>query len=301
MRATDEIHFFYSIRHVHLFRHVYLSKMIFVSHRSYSNRCPTVLLKCRRLENTTVQVLSILFFYLLFTPPSFPLSSLHSLLPSGLTSFLHSCLPVFLPSFLLSFLSGRLSIFLSFSLFLDLSLCLPLFLSPSLSLSLSLSLSSSFFIFNLVLFLLISLSALPPSLCQPQFISLIASRNFFRFLPLWYSRNFEPVPMSQDHKPSREDEAQRIRDAGGFIINNRCRVTYLFYSEHYATLYTLQYFSISFRSVSDQSSSLPLPPSCRVMGELAVSRAFGDSEFKKGVQVRIEQIIYYPISFISQQ
>ena len=27
--------------------------------------------------------------------------------------------------------------------------------------------------------------------------------------------------MSQDHKPSREDEAQRIRDAGGFIINNR--------------------------------------------------------------------------------
>ena len=146
MRATDEIHFFYSIRHVHLFRHVYLSKMIFVSHRSYSNRCPTVLLKCRRLENTTVQVLSILFFYLLFTPPSFPLSSLHSLLPSGLTSFLHSCLPVFLPSFLLSFLSGRLSIFLSFSLFLDLSLCLPLFLSPSLSLSLFLSLSLSFFL-----------------------------------------------------------------------------------------------------------------------------------------------------------
>jgi Protein phosphatase 2C len=27
--------------------------------------------------------------------------------------------------------------------------------------------------------------------------------------------------MSQDHKPSREDEAQRIREAGGFIINNR--------------------------------------------------------------------------------
>lgn len=27
--------------------------------------------------------------------------------------------------------------------------------------------------------------------------------------------------MSEDHKPSREDEAQRIRDAGGFIINNR--------------------------------------------------------------------------------
>lgn len=55
-------------------------------------------------------------------------------------------------------------------------------------------------------------------------------------------RNFKPVAMSYDHKPSREDEAKRIRDAGGFVINNR------------------------------------------VMGELAVSRAFGDSEFKKGVQ-----------------
>jgi len=53
--------------------------------------------------------------------------------------------------------------------------------------------------------------------------------------------------MSQDHKPSREDEAKRIRDAGGFVINNR------------------------------------------VMGELAVSRAFGDAEFKKGIQVQFPQ------------
>ena len=50
--------------------------------------------------------------------------------------------------------------------------------------------------------------------------------------------------MSQDHKPSREDEAKRIRDAGGFVINNR------------------------------------------VMGELAVSRAFGDVDFKRGIKVR---------------
>ena len=49
--------------------------------------------------------------------------------------------------------------------------------------------------------------------------------------------------MSTDHKPGREDEAMRIRDAGGFVINNR------------------------------------------VMGELAVSRAFGDAEFKKGIKV----------------
>jgi serine/threonine protein phosphatase PrpC len=51
--------------------------------------------------------------------------------------------------------------------------------------------------------------------------------------------------MTEDHKPTREDEQKRIRDAGGFVINNR------------------------------------------VMGELAVSRAFGDAEFKKGIQVAL--------------
>lgn len=51
--------------------------------------------------------------------------------------------------------------------------------------------------------------------------------------------------MTEDHKPTREDEQKRIRDAGGFVINNR------------------------------------------VMGELAVSRAFGDAEFKKGIQVGV--------------
>lgn len=53
--------------------------------------------------------------------------------------------------------------------------------------------------------------------------------------------------MTVDHKPAREDETKRIRDAGGFVINNR------------------------------------------VMGELAVSRAFGDCDFKKGIQGIIEQ------------
>lgn len=57
-------------------------------------------------------------------------------------------------------------------------------------------------------------------------------------------RNFEPLLLTQDHKPTREDEAKRIREAGGFVINNR------------------------------------------VMGELAVSRAFGDVDFKRGIQVR---------------
>lgn len=60
-------------------------------------------------------------------------------------------------------------------------------------------------------------------------------------------RNFKPVRMTEDHKPSREDEQKRIRDAGGFVINNR------------------------------------------VMGELAVSRAFGDAEFKKGIQSIIDE------------
>ncbi|KDO33005.1 hypothetical protein SPRG_02696 [Saprolegnia parasitica CBS 223.65] len=52
------------------------------------------------------------------------------------------------------------------------------------------------------------------------------------------SRNGVAVRLSNDHKPSRPDEAQRIRDTGGFIIHGR------------------------------------------IMGELAVSRAFGDCEFK---------------------
>jgi hypothetical protein len=59
------------------------------------------------------------------------------------------------------------------------------------------------------------------------------------------NRKFTALCMSEDHKPTREDEAKRIRDAGGFVINNR------------------------------------------VMGELAVSRAFGDVDFKKGLQVRV--------------
>jgi len=64
-------------------------------------------------------------------------------------------------------------------------------------------------------------------------------------------RNFAAYPLSQDHKPNREDEAHRIREAGGFIINNR------------------------------------------VMGELAVSRAFGDAEFKKGIQVCMLYTYYF--------
>ena len=60
-------------------------------------------------------------------------------------------------------------------------------------------------------------------------------------------RNFVAVPLTTDHKPSREDEANRIRAAGGFVIGNR------------------------------------------VMGELAVSRAFGDADFKKGLQSIIDE------------
>jgi protein phosphatase len=51
----------------------------------------------------------------------------------------------------------------------------------------------------------------------------------------------ECVQLSEDQTPARADEAQRIRDAGGFVIHKR------------------------------------------VMGELAVSRAFGDAELKRPV------------------
>jgi serine/threonine protein phosphatase PrpC len=56
------------------------------------------------------------------------------------------------------------------------------------------------------------------------------------------SREQKLLLCSNDHKPAREDEARRIREAGGFIFQNR------------------------------------------VMGELAVSRAFGDRELKKSMQ-----------------
>ncbi|KAL3664462.1 hypothetical protein V7S43_010782 [Phytophthora oleae] len=52
------------------------------------------------------------------------------------------------------------------------------------------------------------------------------------------SRDGKAERLSNDHKPSRSDEAQRIRDTGGFVIHGR------------------------------------------IMGELAVSRAFGDAPFK---------------------
>ncbi|CEG42817.1 hypothetical protein L916_02788 [Plasmopara halstedii] len=52
------------------------------------------------------------------------------------------------------------------------------------------------------------------------------------------SRNGIAERLSNDHKPSRSDEAQRIREIGGFVIHGR------------------------------------------IMGELAVSRAFGDAPFK---------------------
>lgn len=55
-------------------------------------------------------------------------------------------------------------------------------------------------------------------------------------------RSGQATPLSMDHKPSRDDEAARIKAAGGFVINRR------------------------------------------VMGELAVSRAFGDIEFKKCIR-----------------
>ena len=63
-------------------------------------------------------------------------------------------------------------------------------------------------------------SLLYPQLTCP-FFNLLCPPINISFLPCLPRRDFKPVPMSQDHKPSREDEAQRIREAGGFIINNR--------------------------------------------------------------------------------
>jgi len=55
------------------------------------------------------------------------------------------------------------------------------------------------------------------------------------------------IYLSEDHKPSRPDESRRIKEAGGFVINNR------------------------------------------VMGELAVSRAFGDADLKQGISSALQE------------
>eukprot|EP00980_Cylindrotheca_fusiformis_P005234 scaffold1119_cov120-Cylindrotheca_fusiformis.AAC.14 len=54
------------------------------------------------------------------------------------------------------------------------------------------------------------------------------------------------VELTSDHKPSRPDEAARVRAAGGFILHKR------------------------------------------VMGELAITRAFGDKSFKMGIKAMLE-------------
>lgn len=54
------------------------------------------------------------------------------------------------------------------------------------------------------------------------------------------------VELTSDHKPSRPDEAARVRAAGGFILHKR------------------------------------------VMGELAITRAFGDKSFKMGIRAMLE-------------
>lgn len=54
-------------------------------------------------------------------------------------------------------------------------------------------------------------------------------------------RQGKPIAMSQDHKPTREDEHNRILAAGGFVFNHR------------------------------------------VMGQLAVSRSFGDEQYKQSI------------------
>ena len=55
------------------------------------------------------------------------------------------------------------------------------------------------------------------------------------------------VELTSDHKPSRPDEAARVRQAGGFILHKR------------------------------------------VMGELAITRAFGDKSFKMGIKAMLEE------------
>lgn len=51
--------------------------------------------------------------------------------------------------------------------------------------------------------------------------SLITFPLLAKLTPCWYSRGGKAVRLTYDHKGSDLQEAKRITDAGGFVMNNR--------------------------------------------------------------------------------
>eukprot|EP00029_Vermamoeba_vermiformis_P006288 TRINITY_DN2422_c0_g1_i1.p1 TRINITY_DN2422_c0_g1~~TRINITY_DN2422_c0_g1_i1.p1 ORF type:complete len:721 (-),score=181.12 TRINITY_DN2422_c0_g1_i1:17-2179(-) len=80
-------------------------------------------------------------------------------------------------------------------------------------------------------------------------------------------------PLSVDHKPSRPDERQRIQTAGGFITENK--------EINLLNLYKLNPHLLEEIRLPDRvAHTVGFVSVYRVMGELSVSRALGDAEYK---------------------
>jgi len=83
---------------------------------------------------------------------------------------------------------------------------------------------------------------------------------------VWY----EAVPLTEEHKPDRPDEQQRVEDAGGWVTEEQ----ELFMGQ-------LHRMDLDDPEIESQAESVVKWTSIsRVCGELAVSRSLGDPDFK---------------------
>jgi len=78
------------------------------------------------------------------------------------------------------------------------------------------------------------------------------------------------MEMSESHKPGRIDETERIKQAGGWITEEK---------ELY--MGRLHRMDLSDPLVRDKAQKVTWVTVHRVCGELSVSRAFGDRDFKQ--------------------
>lgn len=87
------------------------------------------------------------------------------------------------------------------------------------------------------------------------------------------SRGGKAVRLTYDHKGSDAQEARRIKEAGGFVMNNRVNGTF------YHPISRWLLFSLTFRYACTNTILLSLS----VPGVLAVTRSLGDSSMKEFV------------------
>lgn len=81
--------------------------------------------------------------------------------------------------------------------------------------------------------------------------------------------------LTRDHKADDEDEQQRIKEAGGFIVRSRCVLSIVF-------VVTRLSVASGYSGIGYQSIDYFYIPTLiiRVLGILAVSRSFGDHGMK---------------------